>query len=217
MTKHAILPIVFLCLCIASFSQVEKGKINFGGNIGFNMTKEDTRTADSITSQSTVRSFTILPMADYFLTEKIAVGIRTGVNFSKTETPGIEPDKMIRSVYVVNPFGRYYLWKYGSSNGLFAVAGAVGIFADASLNVGFGKEKQYTGSDVVSANIRNFSIGVSPGVFYYLTNRFSFEAKFGWLGYKIEVTDGGNTKQRMHNFGFNLLPENLVFGMLYSL
>lgn len=211
--KKIYFTILLLGICVISFPQPEKGKLFIGGNIGFNVNTNDTKTDTSSTRNITARSLTILPMAGYFLSEKFAVGIRGGINMRTVETPAEVIYKNMRSMVVINPFGRYYIWKYGSGNGLFSVAGAVGLFTDVSLYTAFGRERNYTDPDIFSQKIQNFSFGVSPGIFYYLTNKFSFEAKFGWLGFESEMIDYGDKKDITNNYGINLSPESFMLGM----
>jgi hypothetical protein len=215
MKKHFIVVLLYV-ICIQAYSQPEKGRLITGGNIGFFITSDDTKTDTSSIRNSTVRGVKFLPMAGYFLSNNIAVGVRTGIDYRKEETPQALSQKKLRTMVEINPFARYYFWKYSSGNGLFSVAGAVGLFTDLSLSAGFGREKQYTGTDIVSKKMQNLSFGISPGIFYYLTNRFSFEAKLGWIGFKSETVDDGGKKNTVNNYGINLSPESFMLGVNFT-
>lgn len=211
--KKKILIVLFTGICVVSFSQAEKGKLFTGGNFGFTLTTDDTKADTGSVRNSSVQNLTILPSVGYFLSNRIAVGVRAGINSRTEETPEAITQKKVRSMFEVSPFARYYMWKYGSGNGLFSVSGAVGLFTDVSFSARFGTEKQFIGDVIVSQKLSSTSFGISPGIFYYLTDKFSLEAKFGWLGLKSETTDHGTYKNIINSYGLNLTPDSFTFGI----
>lgn len=211
--KRSLLSLLLIGICIISSSQVEKGKLFAGGNFGYNLTTDDTKADTGSVRNSTVNNLTILPSVGYFLSNRIALGIRTGINSRTEETPDAIMQKNVRSMFEISPFGRYYIWKYGSGNGLFSASGAVGLFTDVSFSARFGSEKHYIDDEILSQKISNLSCGISPGIFYYLTDKFSLEAKFGFFGYKSETLDERSKRNIIKSYGLNLSPDSFMFGI----
>jgi hypothetical protein len=49
-----------------------------------------------------------------------------------------------------------------------------------------------------------------------MSNRFSIEAKFGWLGFESEMTDDGEKKNTINYYGIKLSPESLILGVNFT-
>jgi hypothetical protein len=114
-------------------------------------------------------------------------------------------DKAVESTFVINPFGRYYL-----------ISGTGGLFAEASVYNGFGSNKEYDETETLKESVFDFSAGISPGVYYYVTSRLSLEAKFGWLGFETSVTGDDESKDITNYFGLNISPDSFTFGLTYT-
>ena len=204
--KKPVLIAMLFWLGVSSFAQPSAGKIFIGGNLGLYTVVDKTKTEGTTQINSTDHYITVLPMAGYYLSEKMAVGIRTGIDIQIYKTPDAFMDKEVMSTFVINPFGRYYL-----------IAGTGGLFAEASVYTGIGSDKEYFEADSFKQNLLTFSAGVSPGVYYYITSKLSLEAKFGWLGYETDVTKDGDTKEITNFFGLSISPDTFTFGLTYTL
>ena len=205
MKKFVCIAMLF-CLAVSASAQPVAGKFFIGGNLSFYTVTDKTKTGGTTQSNSTDHYFTFLPMGGYFISDKLAVGARTGIDIQVYKTPDAFMDKEVVSTFVINPFGRYYL-----------ISGTGGLFAEASVYTGIGSDKEYYEAETFKSNIFNFSMGVSPGVYYYITSRLSLEAKFGWLGFETNVTSEDDTKDVTNYFGLSIAPDSFMFGLTYTL
>ncbi len=131
----------------------------------------------------------IAPEVGYFLSDKMAVGLNIGYNYSRTKPEN--GDAFGTSFFGVNPYVRYYAFKMEKLS--LYVQG--GIFF-ATINP----------HDASSTNA--YGIGIKPGIAYQLSNRFAINATFGNLGYANY--DGDN------EYGLTLNGNSLGFGLTYS-
>ncbi len=59
-----------------------------------------------------------------------------------------------------------------------------------------------------------YSIGIRPGLTYFLSKNVALSANFGFLGYAL--TNDINTNQNAHSYGFNFDATNITFGILLN-
>jgi len=188
-------------------AQPAGGQFFVGGNFNLYTTTDKSKAGGTTENNGTETFITILPMAGYFLSDRIAVGARAGLDAYIQKYPGEDPDKYSSVIFVINPFARYYL-----------ISGTGGLFAEAFLNAGFGTDKTFYEATTVSANTLNFSIGVAPGVYYYVTKKLALESKFGWFGFETDVNKQDNdTKDIQSTFGLMLSPDFIIFGLTFTL
>ena len=192
-------------------SQPASGKLFFTGNLSVYSAKDKSKTGGTTEENLVVTSFSFIPGAGYFLNDRLAVGTSIGINvwIEKNPEPFIgEPEKYTETTFLVGPFCRYYL-----------IAGQGGVFAEASFDAGFGKGKlEYEGGSVEASSM-DFIFGVSPGVYYYITEKLALEAKIGWMGYQTEiVTDEDDNKEITSAFGLDFFPSGgFSFGLTITL
>ena len=192
---------------LSIMAQPAPGKLFFGGTLNAYSVVNKSKNGGSTEKDGTTNHMTILPMAGYFLSDRIALGLRLGVDDLVDKTPGGSPDKVSTVTFVINPFARYYL-----------ISGTGGLFVEASMNTGIGSTKNYYATNTNTENVTDFSLGVSPGVYYYITGRLAIEAKFGWLGFESNVTKPGEDVKYIQNtFGLKLSPDYFIFGVTYTL
>jgi hypothetical protein len=208
--KKIIIAAASLLLAVSVFSQPVRGKFFLSGNLSLYMMKNKTKTS-GITEENLISTnIMVLPGAGYFLGEKLAVGTYLGVNGSiaKDPNPGLgEPGKYTNMLFMISPFCRYYLF-----------AGKLGMFAEATFESGFGKLKlEYEGGSYEYPQM-SFSIGISPVIYYYISERIALEGKIGWMGYEHEiVSDEDENKDITNGFGIDLNPGGFIIGMTFAL
>lgn len=210
MKRISIIVLSFLITGSTVISQPSAGKLFFTGNLSVYSVKDKSKTGGTTEDNLVVTSITFLPGAGYFLNDRLAVGASLGIDvaIAKDPEPFIgEPDKYSQTMFYIGPFCRYYL-----------IAGQGGIFAEASVEGGFGKDKvQYEGGSV-EGSLMNLIAGISPGVYYYITEKLALEAKIGWIGYQTEiVTDEDDNKEITSGFGIDLFPSGFAFGLTITL
>lgn len=134
-------------------------------------------------------TYKLLPEVGYQFSEKWAGGIEFG--WSKGNPVSIEYANSASKTFEVNPYARYTLIN----------SKMVDVFIDGT--VGY---KHYNGIG------DEYQFGLKPGVALNLSDRFSFVAKAGFLGYKNYSPKGGGKSSDA--FGVSLDSDNLSFGLL---
>lgn len=126
-----------------------------------------------------------------FFTNNIAVGILA-------EFSVINNGERTYNNYSAGVFGRYYI----TPENRFSLFGEFNaIYFD---NEGFEPALASYG----------YSLVISPGISYFLSNSFALQATFGQLGYNYNKRKNSDTNQSIFNFGLNL--SNINFGLLYK-
>ncbi len=204
--KHVITLSVFVFMALAMNAQPAAKNFFVGGVFDFHATTDKAKAGSTTHVDQKTTRFTIVPLAGYFLSDKLAVGSGLGFDAVMNKYPGGNPEKSTSSQVIINPFARYYL-----------ISGTGGIFAEASAGIGIGKNKYVYTDHTDESDLMSFSIGISPGVYYYITPKLALEAKFGWLGFDSFSTKVGDSKTINSGFEFNLAPSSLSFGFTYVL
>jgi hypothetical protein len=140
-------------------------------------------------------SFKILPSLGYFVSDKIAIGGTLGY-VQNGSGSGIV--NTATNDFIVGLFGRYYMKP--KSQFTFFGQGLLS-FVSSSPQTGNGSST-------------TFGLGFSPGLNYFVSNRFSLEATFGEIGFKSTSVSGGGSSNTGFNFGFDLT--DIGFGLNYK-
>jgi outer membrane protein len=204
--KKIVVSIMFAFALIVAQAQPEAGKVFLGGDIGVYSLSQKDKFDGTITDEQYTTFLTLLPKAGYFLSDKLAVGIQTGISSIIRKYPDSDPEKTSNTSFVFKPFGRYYL-----------TTGTGGLFAEAGLGLSAGKTKIFYDAGTEESNQTAISIDFSPGVYYYITPSISLEAKFGVIGFSTEIQKDGDTKNVNNVFTFELFPSGIGFGVSFLL
>ncbi len=201
--------VLLLALASAGYLQAQPsaGNLFVGGSVGFSISIDKTKSGGTTHKDETTHNITLLPMAGYFLSDRIAMGARLGIDAEITKAPDNVLEKSTVTSFVINPFGRYYL-----------ISGTGGLFAEASVVVAPGSEKDHFEDETNTYNTMFFSVGLAPGVYYYISEKLALEAKFGWFGFETSADETGtNTKDINNFFGLDISPDQFSFGLTYTL
>lgn len=133
-------------------------------------------------------------------TTSFKVAPEIGYNFNETWALGAELNYSHNYVNqtTINSFSvaPYIRWSYYQND-------AVRLFLDGTAAIGFNKVKD---GDTSKAG----QVGLRPGIAVKLNDHFSFIAKYGFLGYRRNVSTAGDS------FGLALTSEDLSIGFHYS-
>lgn len=140
-------------------------------------------------------SFKILPSLGYFVSDKIAIGGTLGYEQNGS---GSGIGNTATNDFIVGLFGRYYM----KPKSQFTFFGQ-GLLSFVSSSPQGGGNSAST-----------FGLGFSPGLNYFVSNRFSLEATFGEIGFKTTSSGGGGSSNTGFNFGFDLT--DIGFGLNYK-
>lgn len=206
MKKVTFIAIAWL-VCIPLMAQPAGGKFFIGGHLSFYGTVNKSKDGNTTEKDGSTTYITVMPLAGYFLNDRVAVGAGIGFDTQIEKDPQSTIEKSTNSKMVFNPFGRYYI-----------ISGTGGIFAEASMGFSFGTNKTFTDEVIDTENEFGFSALLSPGVYYYVTPRIALEAKFGWFGFITNVSGTGDDQKDIRNsFGIDLSPDSFIFGLTFTL
>lgn len=204
--KKIVVSVIAAFAFILVHAQPEAGKVFLGGDIGIYSTSEKDKFDGTVTDEQHTTSVTFLPKAGYFMSDKLAVGIQTGISSTIRKYPGNDPDKTSNTSFIFRPFGRYYL-----------TTGTGGIFAEAGLGLSAGKSRLFYDGGTEESNVTALSVDISPGVYYFITPSISLEAKFGVLGFSTEIQKDGDARDINNAFVFEIFPSGISFGLSFLL
>jgi hypothetical protein len=206
-TKISLFVMMLVLLANNSFSQPAEGRMFAGGSFQFLTGSEKQKANSTTTKVGGTTVFSLQPMVGLFIADNLAVGGGIGYSITANSRPVGDNDRIdTRSLFYIAPFARYYL-----------NTGTVGAFAEASLGLGFGGSKIKQGNNTSDGpSISTLGIGIAPGIYYYVAENISLDAKLGFLGYsrsQDKYDNGG--KEIEQEFGLNLRTTSLQFGILF--
>lgn len=166
-------------------------QVYLGGNFGVSSSK-----AGDNDSQT---EYAVLPEVGYNFNNDWAVG--TVVGFGKGTPMGIAETNSVgsRNYFTVQPYVRY----------TFVHSKYVNVFTD----LGFGYT-HYNHADLNSPSVNRWQVGLKPGVSVNLSNKLSFVAHVGFVGWKQDKYKDVDYKVRDWGADFN--GNNLTFGLYYN-
>lgn len=138
-------------------------------------------------------TFNLQPEVGYTLDEDWALGIALGYGYTYN-------DGAKTNAFTVAPYARY----------TFAKLGPVNLFLDGGFGFATYKVKGADDSNT------GWEIGIKPGVSVNLTDKLSFVAHCGFLGYRDSDDDHPYKYFGNDGLGFDLSGNNLTFGLYYN-
>lgn len=178
---------LFLTLVVALVSVAASAQLYVGGEVGYWRDYQANQT-----------EFSIAPEVGYNLSDKWALGLSFGYvhNYVGDENHLTDGTKI--NAVTVNPYARFTYAKFGP----------VKLFLDGGFNVDAVKVKDADDSSIA------WGIGVKPGVSVNLTEKVSFVAHVGFLGFQDADDDIASAYKR--GFGFDIDGNKLQFGLYYN-
>ncbi len=122
----------------------------------------------------------LAPEAGVFVSDKWVVGLGLAYNYVSVKDGGSD------SYFGVNPYARYYAYKFGK----------FGFYLQGGFEL-------WNGNDATT-----WSVNIKPGVQYGISERFAINATFGKLGYFDYDGDS--------EFALDLDGSSLNFGLTYK-
>ena len=176
-----------------------KAQLFVGGNFGFSSTGGSDKVGNTTVDAPSTRNFNLSPMAGYYLTPKMAVGVELNFNTGKSVTPGTPEIVDKTNSFGIAPFLRYHAISFNKFS-VFAQAGVGFSISSAKTDVGS------TSTD--GPKNTSFGFGVSPGISYELNERFALETSINILSinYSLSTTKEGSgaTEEVTKRSGFNI-------------
>lgn len=180
---------IFAVALVAMMTMTVNAQVYVGGGVGFQTTSQD---------GNSETFFKLVPEIGYNLDENWAVGIAVGYGEHKTtlKSGNLKTTAKVKA-FEIAPYARYTFAKFDKVN----------LFVDGTVD--------YLHTDNAGDKNNTFSIGLKPGVAVNLSDKLSFVAHAGFLGYQNSKDDYEGAKAA-NTFGFDLDGSNLSFGVYYN-
>lgn len=180
---------IMMTLAAVAVAATMNAQVYVGGGIGFQTSKQGD-------DKNTL--ITVMPEFGYNLDESWAVGITLGYGHSKdTAKKGSVESSVKTDVFQISPYARYTFAKFDKVN----------LFIDGGVD--------YVHTKIGDAKNNAFGVGLKPGVAVNLTEKLSFVAHVGFLGYTYAKDDFDGAEAE-NTFGFDLDGNDLKFGIYYN-
>lgn len=206
-----LLAIVVSCFTMAQ-AQVGPG-LFLGGGLGIGTSSSEVTLGSTTVDGPKGTTFTISPAIGYFLTENVAVGVRVGYGSSKVTFAN--DDEESTSALGVELFGRY-----ASTIG----GGDFAWFLEANAGYGSITSESVSGNTTVEGDPETtLSFGIAPGLMYFPSPKFGFEASLGNLFSLVnstleDATDDNNkfVSNELSFLDFNTMGLNFGFHYYFN-
>lgn len=237
--KKTILILLTYFAATNTYGQLIKGTFMPGLSINYNYSKNDRQdvTNDAYTN-STIKRNNIYSNINlgYFVKDNLAMGILTGYqrttynnnNFSSNNSNtynSTSNSNQIINYFFIGIFARYYKMINNSKFGIFIQANSQyqnGNETTTNNNTTTNYTSTSQTSELTSQKSNTFSVGISPGIVYFINKKIGIETRFGNIGYGISNTKPlSNSKRSIseHNEGFdaNFSSSTLQLGVNFYL
>lgn len=191
---------ILLTAVLAVSALAASAQVWVGGSLGYlneSVKNGYTNPVTGVTSDLKTNTFEIAPEVGYVLNDKVDLAIALGFSTSKADYDGAKAD----THFSVNPYVRY----------TFFQTGAVGFFLDGGFKIRTSNGKYMDGTTEKN-DPAEFKIGIRPGVKFAASDKVTFVAKLGWIGY---TANNANIKSN-NDFGIGVDGRDLTFGVYYT-
>ena len=191
-----------LFFVFSAHSQISKGAVLLGGNLGFSSSENDNAVGDYKN-----RSYFISPLIGFVVKENRVFGVNLSYSSSIYKTA---PDQKSESNnYGIGFFHRRYL----------PLGKSFYFYGQGQINAGFGDQEQINGLNNFKTSNKSLSVSAFPGVAYAVSKKFHLEISMnnllnlGYHSTKYNNTLNPDTKISELSFAVNANPtSNLTFG-----
>jgi hypothetical protein len=203
--------LIFLLLPFLTLAQFNKGQVYLGGTFSLGVSRQNYASSPTQnTTQTQSNSFSLSPVAGYFLYPKIAVGGNVGYSYSYGITDYIANgfQHIKTHSFTSGLFARYYIPV--SRSFYFAVQSKIYYNKNNSTNT-----TQNNGTQTVSTNSNYYSGGLNiiPVFIFFPSAKWSIETSIGslWYDYSSDILNDFRSNN------FSLSAGSLSFGLAYYL
>ena len=211
-----------------------------GMSLNYNHTKTDRQdiTNDNNTNSTVKRNSLYSNIRlGYFLKDNLAIGILTGYqrtaynnNYSSSNSSSNPYNSISNSNQTINAidiglFARYYKMINSSKFGVFVQVNTQyqrGNVNTTTYNTTTNNTGTSQTSEVTSQKSNTFSVGISPGIVYFINDKIGVEASYGNIAYSISNTKPlsnieHSIHQRNEGFDANFSSTTLQLGVNFYL
>ncbi|PJE48253.1 MAG: hypothetical protein CUR34_01915 [Sediminibacterium sp.] len=183
--KRLFVSYFFISFFFTANGQITRGNWLVGGNANFSSSKQNLTNS---TDKNSSTLFSILPNIGYFVADKFAFGISTGVSFTQSKSNNTKSNV---TSYKFGPFAKYYFLEPNNTTNLF-IQGAFGYGINRFNNFG---------NSITTA--KNISYQVAGGPVIYFNNSVGLEFILGW-NFEKAIEDKSNVSSLILGIGFQI-------------
>jgi hypothetical protein len=219
-------------------SQTAKGTKMIGTSISYSQNKYDTQNTFTTTSSNAnsineQKQFIGTIGVGYFIANNLVVGLLAGYSYqlanykNTSQSPGNifeNSNNTISTIYSIGAYGRIYKMMLENRVGFFANMNALYSFGNSDRRVYNLNNGSITNDQYGTGDITGYSIGLSPGVVYFITSNIGLEASFGSLSFKSQTENITYSKGNLDNsinksntLGFNFSAITFNIGINFYL
>jgi hypothetical protein len=222
--KKIVLFVALLLSGNLAFAQLSKGNLLVTGALSISSNTSEITNNNRVSDGPTTTDFAFVPNVSYFLTNNFSLGLEIGFNRNSVTSDFTTDNgnttvtlENVVSTFAFGPFVRYYVplgnnfYFYGQ--GSIQAYGGTDDETETSVT-----QNGNTTTTVINnskTDLSGFSIGLKPGITYFLNNRFALDASFGLLQFATTGEKRTNYERRSNQVDFNLIPNSINFGLSY--
>lgn len=209
MKNMLVIVLLLVSSTIIAQESKEKFKINknqwvLGGTLNINSVNTEDKSQSQINDYKR-NSYGVFPELGYSVKDNFIIGLGTGYTFGKSENKISTHESKTHRISF-SAFARQYLPV--TKRFAFNIEGKF-EYSDY--------QNEFKGTSYSSkSDGSGFSIGLTPGITYSLSNKILMNANFGKLAYgDFESEDYNGIITKSNSFDFNLNFSQLYFGLLF--
>ncbi len=194
-----------------AYGQTEQGNVRIAGSFSISGNEYNSINNNSVNTSKN-RSLSISPSVGFFIRENLEVGAGIGYGlFGQRSKYGTSSNKERGHSYNFSTYLRKYI----------PIIDKLYFHGTGTVSLGFGESlyEYRTDSSATSKSETKFnflSISLSPGITYFVTDRFALSTSFGSIGYGRSVNKPKEASHTLSNsFGIDLGLETISFGLNY--
>ncbi|CAL2091146.1 outer membrane beta-barrel protein [Tenacibaculum sp. 190524A02b] len=198
---------------------ISKGTWHLAGGISLNSSNNSYENFDfNQQADSDSFGFNFSPKIGYTISNNLVVGLGLRYGYHQHENRNIDNSTLnnnstnVNNSFTIAP----YIKKYFSISERFLLSlqGELSyLYSQSKLKNSINNRENKNGFD-------RYSIGIRPGVTYFVSKNIALEANLGFLGYTTSSPknyENRNVKASNNNFSFNFNSSNIVFGVAFYL
>lgn len=207
-----------------AFAQLSQGNLLVTGAFSISSNTSEVTNNNRVSDGPTTTDFAFVPNVSYFLTNNFSLGLEIGFNRNSTTSDFTNNNgnttvtiENVVSTFAFGPFVRYYIPL--GTNFYFYGQGGIQVYGgtadETETAVTQNGNTTTTVINNTTTDLSGFSIGLKPGITYFLNNRFALDASFGLLQFATNGEKRTNYERRSNQIDFNLIPNSINFGLSY--
>ncbi|WP_290790499.1 outer membrane beta-barrel protein [Flavihumibacter sp. UBA7668] len=172
--KKMITCLAFSGIVFSANAQVPQGSLLVGGSLGLGSNTSSSGSGSNTSSSN----FSIAPRISYAIATNTLLSFKTGFGFSQTEY--YNGDKAKNNGFSLGLYAKK----------LIPIKNAFGWYPEVGASIAAGKnDYRNVIGEIVETNNREFTTGVTPGLYYQAGKKMLINVEFGGLQYQTSRSE----------------------------